>query len=134
MKGENSLKINTDCIRNILITVESMDYGEEWIIDDLMNQLPSYSEAELQYHCLQLIDAGFLNASTIQSLNSPLQILRIKDLTYSGHQFLADIRSDTTWNKTKEIAKSIGSESLHALKDIAISVVTSSIQNSLGLH
>lgn len=128
------MKLNTDCIRDILIAVESLDYGEQWAIDDLMDKLPGYTEAELQYHCLQLIDAGFLDAITIQTLSSPLQICRIKDLTYSGHQFLADIRSDTTWNKTKQIAKNVGSESLHALKDIAVGVVTSAIQGMLAPH
>ena len=62
------------------------------------------------------------------------RIWRIFDLTYSGHQFLADIRSDTIWNKTKDTAKTVGTESLHALKDIAVNLVTSTIQNKLGLH
>ena len=62
------------------------------------------------------------------------QLWRIFDLTYPGHQFLADVRSDTTWNKTKNIAKNVGSESLHVLKDIAVEVVTAAIQNQLGSH
>lgn len=128
------MKLNTDCIRDILLAVETMDYGEEWIIDDLEDRLPDYSYSELQYHCLQLVDAGFLDASTMQTLRSPLQIGRIKNLTYSGHQFLADIRSETTWNKTKEVAKNVGSESIHVLKEIAINVVSSAIHGSLDLH
>lgn len=128
------MKLNIDCIRDILISVESLNYGETFGIDDLMEKLPDYSEEELQYHCLQLLDAGFLNAKTIQFLRSPLQIHHISDLTYNGHQFLADIRSDTTWSKTKEIALKAGSVSLHALKDISAGVVTAAIQNALGLH
>lgn len=126
------MKLNTDCIRDILIAIESIDYDDEWVIDDLMKRLPNYSESELQYHCLQLIEAGFLDASTVQFARSPLQVCRIKDLTYYGHQFLADIRSDTNWNKTKEIAKYVGSESLHTIKDIAVGIITSAIQNKLG--
>ena len=82
-----------------------------------------------------MIDAELLNAKSMNVIGyiSP-QIWRIFDLTYTGHQFLADIRSESTWNKTKSIAKNVGSESLHALKDIAVSVVTSAIQNKLGLH
>lgn len=129
------MRLNPDCIRDILITVESMDYNTAYTLTKLCAQLPSYSDEELNYHCLQLIDAGFLNAKAINVMGqiSP-QIWRIFDLTYSGHQFLADIRSDTTWNRTKDIAKTVGSESLHALKDIAVGVITSTIQNQFGLH
>ena len=129
------MRLNPDCIRDILITVESMDYNTAYTLTNLCAQLPSYSDEELNYHCLQLIDAGFLNAKAINVIGqtSP-QIWRIFDLTYPGHQFLADIRSDTTWNRTKDIAKTVGSESLHALKDIAVGVITSTIQNQFGLH
>lgn len=128
------MKLNSDCIRDILITIESIEYGSSYTVKKLQEILPSYSYEELQYHCLQLLDADLIKVISIpvRGCNTP-QISNIIDLTFSGHQFLADIRSDTTWNKTKEIAKSIGSESLHALKDIAISVVTSAIHNTLGL-
>lgn len=129
------MKLNPDCIRDILITVESMEYNAAYTLTALSSQLPSYSEEELNYHCLQLIDAGLLNAKAINVMGqiSP-QIWRIFDLAYPGHQFLADVRSDTAWNKTKDIAKTVGSESLHALKDIAVGVVTAAIQNQFGLH
>ncbi len=128
------MKLNNDCIRDILITIESMDYGSVYTMDKLHELLPSYSYDELQYHCTQLLDAGLIKAisMSVRGKISP-QICRITDLTYSGHQFLADIRSDTNWNKTKEIAKNVGAESLHALKDIAVGVVASAIHNTLGL-
>lgn len=129
------MKLNPDCIRDILITVESMEYNTAYTLTKLCTQLPSYSEEELNYHCLQLIDAGLLNAKAINVMGQILpQLWRIFDLTYPGHQFLADVRSDTTWNKTKNIAKNVGSESLHALKDIAVGVVTAAIQNQFGSH
>lgn len=129
------MKLNMDCIRDILITIESMDYGDVCTISKLHNSLPSYSENELNYHCLQLIDGGFLNAKAVNVMNSVIpQVGRIYDLTFSGHQFLADIRSNTTWAKTKEIFKSVGSDSVHAIREIAVGVVTSMVQNHLGLH
>ncbi len=128
------MKLNCDCIRDILKTIESMEYGSVYTIKKLHELLPNYSCDELQYHCIQLLDAGLIKAVSVPAIGSLLpQISRITDLTYSGHQFLADVQSDTAWNKTKEIAKNVGSESLHALKDIAVSVVTSAIHNTLGL-
>lgn len=127
------MKLNNDCIRDILVSVESLDFGESWIITDLSEKLPDYTEDQLEYHCIQLVNAGFLEASVYTPLGSPTYIRQINDLTYQGHQFLADIRSEDTWNKTKSIAKSVGSESLHAIKDIAAGIVTSAIQKKLGL-
>lgn len=111
-----------------------MEYNSVYTLAKLQANLPDYSEDVLNYHCLQMIDADLLNAKAINVMGeiSP-QIWRIFDLTYQGHQFLADIRSDTSWNKTKTIARTVGSESLHALKDIAVGVVTSTIQKQLGL-
>lgn len=129
------MKLNPDCIRNILMTIELMDYGTIYTLSKLSETLTDYPEEELNYHCLQLIDAGLLKAKAINTMGSVTpQIWRIFDLTYSGHQFLADVRSDTTWEKTKDIAKSVGSESLCALKEIAIGIVTSAIRHKLELH
>lgn len=127
------MKLNLDCMRDILVFVESMQYGKVWSMKNLHDLLPNYEDSELQYHCLKLIECGFLNAKSTRTVNSPPQIFRIYDLTYEGHQFLADIRSDNTWNKTKEIAKNVGSESLSAIREIATSVVTSIIHQTLGL-
>ena len=62
------------------------------------------------------------------------QVSRVFDLTYQGHQFLDEIRSDNVWNKTKETAKSIGSFSVNTLSTIATGVITSLAQKSLGLQ
>jgi hypothetical protein len=55
----------------------------------------------------------------------------IVDLSPMGHEFLANIRADTNWNKTKEIAKAVGSESLNILAQIAGQVINSLIA---GIH
>ena len=128
------MKLNNDCIRDILLTVESLEYNSCYTVEKLHEHLPDYSYDELQYHCSKLLDAKLINAVTIniRGFLAP-QISKIIDLTYSGHQFLENIRSETTWNKTKEIAKSIGSESLHALKDIAVGIVSSAVHSTIGL-
>lgn len=126
------MKLNPDCIRDILITVESMNYGDVWTINHLMERLPDYTEDELQYHCVKLHEGGYLDAITARTLRSPVQIARINDLTYNGHQFLADIRSDNNWNKVKEVAQNVGAGSISTFKDIAANVITHLIQQQLG--
>ena len=42
------------------------------------------------------------------------------DLTPKGHEFLANIRNDTFFNKVKDIAKELCVESLPGLQQIAL--------------
>ena len=55
----------------------------------------------------------------------------IKDLSPAGHEFIANIRSDSNWKKVKDISKNIGSSSLNALTQIAVSVVSSLIKDKM---
>lgn len=126
------MKFNPDCVRDILIHIESFEYGSAHTIGEIRSELPSYSYEELDYHCLHLYDAGFIQAN-IRRLDLP-QVSIVFDLTYQGHQFLNEIRSDNVWNKTKETAKSIGSFSINTLSTIATEVITSLAQKSLGLQ
>lgn len=57
----------------------------------------------------------------------------IMDLSPEGHEFLADIRSNSIWNKVKKKSEQIGVKSLGALSQIAISVTTALINESLTL-
>ena len=129
------MKLNPDCIRDILVSVEEMDYNSVYTIQKVHEKLPTYSIEQLNYHCLQMMDAGLINAKSMEAVRCNIpQVWRIFDLTYSGHQFLAEIRSDTIWNRTKDVAKGVGSESIRSLKDIAVSIITLAVQNKLGLH
>ena len=85
------MKINPDCVRDILIHIESFEYGSAHTIEQMCSELPRYSYEELDYHCLHLYDAGFIKATTVNIRGGYLpQVSRVFDLTYQGHQFLDD--------------------------------------------
>lgn len=129
------MKLNPDCIRDILIVVESMEYGTAYTLPRLSDQLPNYSTEELNYHCLKLMEAGFIEADSIDVPKSYLpQISRVYDLTFAGHQFLANVRSDNIWNGVKSVGLKIGSVSLEALTQIASNVITELVKAQFGLH
>lgn len=123
------MKLNPDCIRDILFVVEnnatySNDVSEETIFKELGSKYP---REEILYHVRQCEHSGLF-----------LQVVHyfggfsIQDLSPYGHQFINDIRQDNNWSKTKEIAKSVGSFSLDVLKDISSQVITNLISNQLG--
>jgi hypothetical protein len=131
MKGEILMKLNPDCIRDILLTVEeTTTYSKlfEFDEDDIKQErLKTYNGEEILYHLRQCkADDFFLDCKfTLDG------ICLINDLSPKAHRFLADIRSDTIWNKTKEKAKSIGSYSLDVLVKIASGVVTTMVNSAL---
>ena len=128
------MKINPDCIRDILIHIENFEYDSMHTIEQMCSDMTNYSYEELDYHCVHLYEAGFIKATTVNIRGGHLpKISRVYDLTYQGHQFLEDIRPDNIWSKTKDSAKKIGSFSINTLSVIATEVITSLIQKNLGV-
>lgn len=126
------MKLNPDCMRDVLIVMESAGYLEELQPSVVYKALPAYTEEEINYSIIKLKEAGFIDA-IIREYNSRVAILRLDDITYIGHQFLADVRSDNVWNDVKEVSKKVGSNSISAISQIATGVITAIIKNQLGL-
>lgn len=128
------MRLNPDCIRDILLTVEEklgyrqfMKFNTKTVSE--FERLIKYDYEEVLYHANQCHLAGLLiNATFFMSTSDGFHV---GDLSPIGHEFLANIRADSNWNKTKEIAKKVGSYSLDALAKIAIGVVTASINKQL---
>ena len=124
------MKLNPDCIRDILLLVEDQTSLESFLDispDELPEQLGRYSGEEVMYHIKQcelseliIVPSWYIDGSCM-----------ISYLTPTGHKLIADIREDNNWNKTKEIAKSVGSNSIDAIMQIASGVISSLIQSYL---
>lgn len=125
------MRLNPDCVRDILLTVEEHSGVKRFISlpHPTFERLQKYSDSEVLYHIRQCDLAGFLYK--VQPFGNDR--LLIHDLTPKGHEFLADVRKDSIWNKTKETAESVGSSSLSALAQIAAGVVQAMITKRLGL-
>ncbi|SHK39328.1 Hypothetical protein SAMN02745163_03744 [Clostridium cavendishii DSM 21758] len=124
------MKLNPDCIRDILLTVEentdfstSMSYNENSSYD----KLNKYSQEEIFYHINQCELSGLVTKVEWILGGS----FYVRDLSPSGHEFLSNIRSDTNWSKTKEVATKVGSFSLDILSKVAVSVATSLINKHI---
>nr|DAJ98194.1 MAG TPA: YjcQ protein [Caudoviricetes sp.] len=124
--------LNPDCIRDILIYVEENTNLQRIVSispKSLPDELSKYTGNEVMYHIKQAELSSLLNVASWY-LDGGCSIYY---LLPEGHQFLADIREDNNWNKTKDIAKSVGSNSLDSLKQIATGVITALVQSKLGL-
>jgi len=119
------LRLNPDCVRDILLTVEELSGPSKKVAipNPEQKRLVPYEREELQYHILQCDAANLICGVKPFSKGRYL----VQDLTPKGHEFLANVREQSIWNKTKETAASVGSYSLTALAQIAAGIIQSVI-------
>ncbi len=128
------MRLNPDCIRDILLSIEDItDIQTIWKYQKGNCDFPllaPYSHTEIVYHVFQCSSAGL-----ITSLNhyDDCESLTVTDLSPAGHQFLANIRSNNVWNKTKHICTKVGSTSLSALMQISSGIILALIKSELGI-
>nr|DAW40772.1 MAG TPA: Flagellin, PadR, transcription factor, DNA.8A [Caudoviricetes sp.] len=122
------MKMNLDCIRDILLYVEenliieisngTQEQSKELTLLTLCNDLKTkYTEGDIWYNAWILSDAKFLEITNINS--NILRNNRIVSITYTGHQFLETIRPKTVWEQTKMIVTKAGSSALQFVASTA---------------
>lgn len=121
-----------ECVRDVLLAVESCALGKHLNLDTLGEQLPQYSQEDLWYTVLKLDEGGYLDVVTVPVQRQTIPgIKSINDLTFLGHEFLNTIRSDSIWEKTKTTAKKAGVFSLKAIFDIGKTIAAAAITTAL---
>ncbi len=128
------MKLNPDCIRDILLTAEEIcEFDTPWKHDkeqSIGERLEKYPYDEILYHLHQAGKSGLLENVHIYD---DMGAFFVNDVSPSGHEFLANIRSDTIWNSVKAISSKVGSKSLDSITLIASNVITQIIKSQLGL-
>ena len=118
------MKLNPDCIRDILFATEKhTDFSKSIVLNKRNYKLLSdkYSFDELIYHVNQCKNYGFIYGEPRGSF------YQIKDLTPKGHDFLANIAQENNWSKVKVAASKIGSLALPVLQSLASDTIFSQI-------
>ncbi|MBC1525469.1 DUF2513 domain-containing protein [Listeria booriae] len=122
------MRINQDCIRDILLYIENltlseMQHGiESEELSEVEMLTEKYSKDDIVYSLIQLIDAGYLEGETYEYVYDPTSV-RVDKITWEGHEFIDATRSETVWLKTKEkVSKLIGETSLAVLTQVATAV------------
>lgn len=124
------MKLNHDCIRTLLFQLEektSFSSSFEYDINDDYPELNDYSAEEIQYHIQQMYMSNLCTKPLFHSDG-----FEVMDLTSEGHKFLAEIRSDTHWNRIKDISKQASIWTLDGFKQIATQVAVSAINQIIN--
>lgn len=107
------MRLNPDCIRDILLTAdenENMYYPGEY---DLLDK---YDDQEVIYHINQCYMADLIIKG-----NSYDNMCCIRDLTPQGHELVSQIRPEFRWSKITNALLKYGS-SISALIQCAASI------------
>ncbi len=127
------MKLNLDCIRDILLCMEKAEYMETLSMPQVYEALPSYSHEDINYSALKLAEAGLIDATVVSCDGVIDTVVKLNDILFEGHEFLANIREATIWNGVKSVAVKVGSQSLSAIIQIASNVVAEHIKAYLNL-
>lgn len=146
------MRLNLDCVRDVLLTVErcivvddngcvhmvgcAASYDEEfgYMSDNIMwtklidqPELVAYTKADILYTLLKLIEAEYISVHKYYGVpNEHLYYFTDNDgITFSGHQFLANIRDKGVWTKVKQILSKHGADAaLSVVSGVATEVIT----------
>lgn len=118
------MKLDLDCVRDILLTVEENTGYQKYITYSINTKqygnLQKYGNEKVMYHILQCEKSNLIEAGQIDLAGNIL----IKDLTPYGHKFISNIRENKNWNKVKKVANEVGTTSLEAIMQIAINIIS----------
>lgn len=130
------MKLNSDCLRDTLIAIEKLHrifinddgYLEKSVLwfDDLYSELPAYNKEDVFYAIYNLDQAKYINAS-IRWINACARDCAINHMTYSGHEFLEEIRDDKRWKRIKGALSEIRDYSLSAINSVAKGMTSAAI-------
>lgn len=111
------MKLNNDCIRDILLFIEDKtDFENDFInVNDIAKKLNTYDTNTLYYH-IKMIDQADLVDHISWADNRPYII---SNLSWEGHQYIDNIRDDKVWKMIQDHTKKLSSVSLQLLISLA---------------
>ncbi len=122
------LKLNPDCIRDILLTIEEVtDFNNAFEYPENEHErLEAYPENEVLYHLKQCNEHKLVLKYQFFMDNT----IGVEDLSPKGHDFLSTIRTNKNWDKIKKVFLESGKYTLSNLISVAVSSIT---KNNFGI-
>lgn len=117
---------NWDTIRAILLALEKVETAQATVRFDQFDEIPAQ---DVGYHMMLLKDAGLIEANILKSGSGDGAIATAlaRRLTFSGHEFLDQIRDPGLWAKIKSKVKDKGFDlTIDTIKAAAALIVNSS--------
>lgn len=123
--------LDIECVRAVLLEFEGFPLGI-YTPNNFVKSIACYGADNVEYTLAKLTEAGYISAELYPFRGGSPEFNGIFDITFAGHQFLETIRDGKVWQKTREVANSIGSRSFDIITKIAVNVLSGLISAKLG--
>ena len=126
------MKLNYDCVRSVLLTVEKSKTIDEELninpvtVETIFEQLPKYEDSEILYTIEKLKEAGYINAALHFAAGHFIDGT-VSSITYSGHEYLDNIREPEVWRKVKTMLINAGATTLPLISQAAQMLIGSQL-------
>lgn len=126
------MKLNYDCVRDVLLAVENAETIDENLsltplkVVELFDGLPEYKDNEILYTVEKLKEAGYINAVVSFAAGHYIDGF-ISSITYSGHEYLDNIRDPKVWRKVKSVLAKAGATTLPLISQAAQMLIGSQL-------
>lgn len=117
-------------IRDLLAFLENHFDGTGYI-DNNSIAIDGYSNEQISYHLGLLHDAGFIKAKETMQINDP-SYWAIFRITWDGHEFIEAARSNSRWNKAKEVMNKSGGFAFDVLKSVLVKILEDQAMSHLA--
>ena len=124
------MKRDMDLVRSILIAAEKSDGPLDVL--KLCESGISSRDAAFQ---VELMEAhGLIEATCKYSFEHMPTIVKVKNLTWEGYDYLDAIRSDSVWQRSKTaIKEAVGDAPLSVIKEVCSELASAMIKSNLGI-
>ncbi len=133
------MKLNPDCIRDVLLYLEEklkIEKGRIFspiTLKTLQENLSEYSPEDVFYSVYNLHQIRFIEGRINDVNNMKMMFCDIENITYAGHQFLSNIRPQPIWDKTKSIVSKIGNHTLGFIEGVARDIAVESAKQAVTI-
>lgn len=104
-----------ELIRKILLEAEKKDSPSGWITP----RIDGYTDEEISYHINLLMQAELVEGIDLRTQTS--YEYGVKNLTWSGHEFMDASKNDSIWRKAKKfLGPKISTVSFEVIKEILL--------------
>ncbi len=113
----------------MLVLEEHLMVGEILDLYEISSfvELKEYSKNEIAHSIKVLNDYGYIDCEFKKYITGSIDCL-VSDITNTGHEFINQIRNDTTWNKLKPKLGKAGVFTLDFIKDVAAAAISSRLK------
>lgn len=114
------MKRNLDLFRIILLEIEKMPAGEDWMLDCSSNLYSDECEKiEICEHLILMQDADLISKAVSKGSDNYYELYPC-NMTNQGYDFLDAVRSSSIWKRVKDsVIKNGGSFSIEIITSLA---------------